>query len=91
MWKLIFYYSLIGGILLIFSRSMDTVLYYLTGYLFLLSYILVIALTIISAKKKNISMGALNYAILIVGTICGMTLLYSLLVFILVHTMVIKP
>ncbi len=84
MWKLILYYSFLGAVLLLLSRSMDKVLYYLTGYLFLLSYMIVIALAIFTAKKKGIGSGLWNYTILIVGTLAGMTLLYSLTVWILV-------
>jgi hypothetical protein len=76
MWKLILYYSLLGGALLLLSRSMDTVLYYLTGYLFYLSYLTVIILSIITAKKRGIGSGLLSYVIIIAGTLAGMTLLY---------------
>jgi hypothetical protein len=80
MWKLILYYSLLGGVLLLLSRSMDTVLYYLTGYLFYFSYLIVAILAIITAKKKGVGSGLLNYAILIVCSLVGMTLLYALTV-----------
>ncbi len=77
MGKLILYYSFLGAALLIFSRSMDTVLYYLAGYLVLFSYILTIALIIVNAKKKEINLRFFNYCIMIVSTIAGMTLFYT--------------
>jgi|GEM_PF-4015229 len=89
MWKLVLYYSFIGGVLLLLSRFMDTVFYYLTGYLFFFSYVIIIALTIITAKKQGTTLGVLNYTISIVGILAGMTLL-SLLVWILVHLIRIK-
>lgn len=76
------WYSLIGGILLISSRLLGSTLYYLSGYLYLLSYILIIALVFVSGKRINLNLNGFDYLKLISGTIVGMTLIYILFVLI---------
>jgi hypothetical protein len=82
MFKIMLWYSLIGGILLISSRLLGSTLYYLSGYLYLLSYILIIALVFVSGKRINLNLNGFDYLKLISGTIVGMTLIYILFVLI---------
>jgi hypothetical protein len=54
MWKLILWYSLLGGVLLILSRIFGNTLYYLSGYLYILAYAVTISLLIITGKRMSI-------------------------------------
>jgi hypothetical protein len=88
--KLIIYYSLLGGGFLMFSRCMSTMLFYLTGYLIFLSYIIIISLLIVSVKKKHDGLVFIDYLKLTLCVLFGMTLMYSLLVLIFIKLIGVK-
>ena len=89
MGKLILINSLIGGVLLLSSRFIDTVLYYLTGYLIVFSYLIIIILTIRGVKKRAIGTRLLDYIIITMSTLGGMTLIYVSTVW-LIHLLGIR-
>jgi amino acid transporter len=76
MWKLILAFSLLGGLLLILSRSFGSSLHYLSGYLYIVSYALTTILIILTGKKMEFSFSD-NLKIVLM-TFVGMTLLYIL-------------
>lgn len=85
-WSLIFYFSLIGGLFLILSRYLGDSLYYLSGYLFLFSYLIVIIFSILIANKKGIN--GLDCFKMCLGIFVGMTLIY--IVFVLMNNLRLK-
>lgn len=82
MWKLILWYSLLGGLLLILSRIFGVRLYYMGGYLFLITYVVTVVLVIITGKRMNIDFMFSDYFKLVMGVFLGMTLLYFLFILI---------
>jgi len=79
--KSLIFYSLIGSILLLFSRFMGKYLFYLSGYLYIISYIIVISIALLLSNKIVINgWGKLKIGISI---FIGMTLLYIFFVFII--------
>lgn len=72
--------SLIGGLLLLLSRFMGVYLSYLSGYLYILSYILILLAVLIIEKQKSSSF--LERIKIISISFFGMTLLYSFIVFV---------
>jgi len=77
-YRLLFIFSLIGGLLLIFSRLMGKYLYYLSGYLTVFSYLCIIIVSLIIAKQRGVK-GWACFSF-IIAVVIGMTLLYILFV-----------
>ena len=77
-YRLLFIFSLIGGLILIFSRLMGKYLYYLSGYLIVFSYLCIIIITLVIAKQKGIK-GLARFKFTS-SVVIGMTLLYILFV-----------
>jgi hypothetical protein len=79
--KSLIIYSFIGGILLLLSRLSGKYLYYLSGYLYLLSYISLIIISLVIAKKKGVrGWSAFKLGI---SVFTGMTLIYIVFVFLI--------
>lgn len=79
--KTLIFYSLIGSILLVFSRFMGKYLFYLSGYLYIISYLIVISIALILSNK--IGLNGWGKFKLGVSIFIGMTLLYIFFVFII--------
>lgn len=80
MWKIIFWYSIIGGVLLILSRLFGSSLYYLSGYLYILSYIVIVPFIVITGKRMSINLNGFDYLKIIFGVFVGMTLIYVIFI-----------
>ncbi len=74
MWKYICVFSFLGASLLIVSRYSGSTLFYLGGYLFLLSY-LIVTIGVITSGKKNGWSFSKNFKMVLLSFI-NMTLIY---------------
>ena len=79
MWYyIVLWYSLLGGLFLILSRSFGDALHYLSGYLYILSYVIVLILIIFTGKRINLGFSD-NFKVIAL-TFVAMTVLYILFV-----------
>ena len=79
--KTLIFYSLIGSVLLLFSRFMGKYLFYLSGYLYIISYLIIISIALILSNKIEVNgWGKFKLGISI---FIGMTLFYILFIYII--------
>lgn len=84
MLKLILSFSCLGGLLLVAALAFGNSLGYLSGYLFVASFVLILCLTVFTVKKMGFSLSKNVTTTLL--TLAGMTLLYVLFVVIKSNT-----
>ncbi len=80
--KTLILYSLLGSILLLFSRFMGKYLFFLSGYLYIFSYLIIITIALILSRKTVVNgWGKFKLG---VSVFLGMTMFYVFFIF-LIH------